>query len=307
MSKQKYSIPSHLKITDGSKFSLSHFDPNEKLGYTHHTAKKRLRDCIEKLTVLQEKLAAHASQGILIVLQGMDTSGKDGAIRHAFSGLNPQGLHVVSFKTPAGPEAKRDDLWRIHLALPAYGEITIFNRSHYEDVLVTRVHPDIMRARNLNPDTPHFWQKRLTDLKNFEAYLSHQNIHIIKIFLNISKDEQKKRLLKRLDQPEKRWKFSSSDLAERSYWESYQSAYENAIQATSTEEAPWYVVPANHKWLARLITAEALLEKLEALHLSPPETKLSKELTHAKAQLLSQGKAKSQEKTNATKKAVSNS
>ncbi|MBF0889379.1 polyphosphate kinase 2 family protein [Gluconobacter sp. LMG 1744] len=279
-------LPPQLRITDGKKFRLSSIPTNDKLGRQKNESRTRIRDCVDRMSVLQQRLAAYATHGILVVLQGMDTAGKDGAIRHAFSGLNPQGVHVTSFKAPAGISTRHDDLWRIHLAVPSRGEIGIFNRSHYEDVLVERVHPDMVRARGLNPDLPDFWDHRLQDLRNFESYLHRQNIIVLKLFLHISPEEQRLRLLKRLDHPEKRWKFSPSDIKEREFWPHYTAAYEEAIRATSTPEAPWIVIPSDHKWLARVLVAEALLDTLESLHLKEPEQKLSDSLRDAQQALL---------------------
>ncbi|AQS91331.1 polyphosphate--nucleotide phosphotransferase [Gluconobacter albidus] len=279
-------LPPQLRITDGKKFRLSSIPTNDTLGRQKNESRTRIRDCVDRMSLLQQRLAAYATHGILVVLQGMDTAGKDGAIRHAFSGLNPQGVHVTSFKAPAGISTRHDDLWRIHLAVPSRGEIGIFNRSHYEDVLVERVHPDMVRARGLNPDLPDFWDHRLEDLRNFESYLHRQNILVLKIFLHISPEEQRLRLLKRLDHPEKRWKFSPSDLKEREYWPHYTAAYEEAIRATSTPESPWIVIPSDHKWLARVLVAETLLETLESLHLKEPEQKLSDALRDAQQALL---------------------
>ncbi|KXV19335.1 polyphosphate kinase 2 family protein [Gluconobacter oxydans] len=279
-------LPSQLRITDGKKFRLSSIATNDKLDRQKNTSRTRIRDCVDRMSVLQQRLAAYATHGILVVLQGMDTAGKDGAIRHAFSGLNPQGVHVTSFKAPVGIATRHDDLWRIHLAVPSRGEIGIFNRSHYEDVLVERVHPDMVRARGLNPDLPGFWDHRLGDLRNFESYLRRQNIIVLKLFLHISPEEQRQRLLKRLDHPEKRWKFSPSDLKEREFWPHYTAAYEEAIRATATPDAPWIVIPADHKWLARVLVAEALLDTLESLHLKEPEQKMSDALKDAQQALL---------------------
>lgn len=279
-------LPSQLRITDGKKFRLSSIATNDKLGRQKNTSRTRIRDCVDRMSVLQQRLAAYATHGILVVLQGMDTAGKDGAIRHAFSGLNPQGVHVTSFKAPVGIAMRHDDLWRIHLAVPSRGEIGIFNRSHYEDVLVARVHPDMVRARGLDPDLPDFWDHRLGDLRNFESYLRRQNIIVLKLFLHISPEEQRQRLLKRLDDPEKRWKFSPSDLKEREFWPHYTAAYEEAIRATATPHAPWIVIPADHKWLARVLVAEALLDTLESLHLKEPEQKMSDALKEAQQALL---------------------
>lgn len=279
-------LPSQLRITDGKNFRLSSIATNDKLGRQKDTSRTRIRDCVDRMSVLQQRLAAYATHGILVVLQGMDAAGKDGAIRHAFSGLNPQGVHVTSFKAPVGISTRHDDLWRIHLAIPSRGEIGIFNRSHYEDVLVERVHPDMVRARGLNPDLPDFWDHRLSDLRNFESYLRRQNIIVLKLFLHISPEEQRLRLLKRLDHPEKRWKFSPADLKEREFWPHYTAAYEEAIRATATPDSPWIVIPSDRKWLARVLVAEALLDTLESLHLKEPEQKMSDSLKNAQQALL---------------------
>ena len=282
-------IPPHLRITDGKNFRLSSIDTHDKLGREKLTSRTRIRDCVDRMAVLQGRLAAYASNGILVVLQGMDAAGKDGAVRHAFSGLNPAGVRVTSFKAPGPVEKRHDDLWRIHVAMPSRGEIGIFNRSHYEDVLIERVHPDMVRARGLDPDAPGFWENRLEDLRNFETYLTRQNILVVKLFLHISPRKQRKRLLKRLDQPEKRWKFDPSDLAERQLWPAYTQAYEEAIRATATPEAPWYIIPADRKWLTRVMVAEALLATLESLHLKEPSADFSPALKAAQEALLKDG------------------
>ncbi|EHH66933.1 PPK2 family polyphosphate kinase [Gluconobacter morbifer] len=292
MSADRIGLPSQLFITNGKNFNLSSISTNDKLGRQKAASRTRIRDCVDRMRILQQRLAAYATHGILVVLQGMDAAGKDGAIRHAFSGLNPQGVHVKSFKAPWGEEKLHDDLWRIHKAVPARGEIGIFNRSHYEDVLVERVHPDMVRARGLDPDQPHFWDNRLADLRGFETYLRHQNILVLKIFLHESREKQRQRLLRRLEMPEKRWKFSASDLKEREFWPHYSAAYEEAIRATATPEAPWIVVPADHKWLARVLVAETLLATLEGLHLKEPDEKLSDTLKSAQDALLAEAPSK---------------
>lgn len=289
---EKAGLPARLKVTDGTHFCLSDIAPEETFGHEKQAARSRIRACADRMAILQSRMAAHGEHSLLIVIQGMDTAGKDGAIRHAFAGLNPQGLHVTSFKTPAGPEEKHDFLWRVHAAMPARGDIEIFNRSHYESVLIERVHPEFVTATGLDPSAPGFWDRRLADLRHFETYLTHQNIVIVKLFLHISPQRQRKRILKRLENPEKRWKFSPSDLAEREKWSDYMAAYENAIRATATPEAPWIVVPADHKWFARLMVAEAALEAMENLHLKPPKEALSPMLKKARDALIDGDAAK---------------
>jgi PPK2 family polyphosphate:nucleotide phosphotransferase len=206
------------------------------------------------------------------VFQAMDAAGKDSTISHVMSGVNPQGVAVTSFKQPGSEDLSHDFLWRIHRALPARGMIGIFNRSHYEEVLVTRVHPDLITRQHL-PEScasnPHFWEHRIEDIAGFERHLARQGTRILKFFLNVSKGEQKKRFFDRLDEPEKNWKFSASDVVERGYWDKYMDAYGAAIAGTATEHAPWFVVPADHKWFARLVVISAIIETLEKLDLKP--------------------------------------
>ena len=215
-----------------------------------------------RLEQLQETLYAEAKHKILVVLQAMDTGGKDGTIRHVFDGTNPQGVHVASFKKPTSQELAHDYLWRVHQRTPGAGEITIFNRSHYEDVLVVRVH---------NYVPPEVWGRRYEHINNFERQLADEGTTILKFFLNISKDEQKERLQSRLDVAHKRWKFSHGDLAERKLWDDYQAAYAAALSRTSTEWAPWYIVPSDRKWYRNLVISHALVETLEGLDMRYPE------------------------------------
>jgi len=216
----------------------------------------------QKLDALQERLYAEGSRAVLVVLQGIDTGGKDGTIRHVMSGVNPQGCIVTSFKAPTPLEKAHDFLWRIHAACPPRGYIGIFNRSHYEDVLVTRVHDWI---------TDKEAERRLHQIRKFEKILTLNGTHILKFFLHISEDEQKKRLLERLDNTDKHWKFSPQDLKERGFWKAYQKAFEDMLSATSTEEAPWFVVPANHKWYRNLVVADRLVHALEDMDPQPPK------------------------------------
>jgi PPK2 family polyphosphate:nucleotide phosphotransferase len=244
-----------------------------------------LKEVLEKdqkdLFVTQELLAASHQYGILIVLQGMDTAGKDGTIRHVMSGVNPQGCNVQSFKIPGPEDHAHDFLWRYEKVLPERGMIGIFNRSYYEDVLVVHVHPERMEElpETIGPDAEGFWDGRYRDINAFEKHLVRNGTLVLKFFLHISKDEQKKRLLDRLNHKEKYWKFSVSDITERQYWDEYQVAYEEMLAATSTKYAPWFVVPADHKWMARTVVAEAITSAIEGLNLSYP-TFSDDQITH---------------------------
>jgi len=247
----------NYRVPPGERVDLASVDASQSEGYTRkkdvlgelETQRRRIQD-------LQGKLYAENKQGLLIVLQAMDTGGKDGTIKHVFSGVNPQGCRISSFKAPNPEERNHDFLWRYHKSAPAVGRIGIFNRSHYEDVLVVRV-------KNLASE--EVWRPRFELINNFEYSLTRNNISVIKFYLHISKDEQKRRLESRLADPEKRWKFSSNDIKERAYWDAYQEAFEDAISETSTEYAPWYVVPANKKWYRNLVIARAIADTLEAM------------------------------------------
>ena len=240
-------------------------------------AKDVLREMLDKdrsaLARAQELFAASQQYGMLIILQGMDTSGKDGTIRHVMSGVNPQGCAVHSFKVPSSEDHSHDFLWRYTKVLPERGMIGIFNRSYYEDVLVVRVHPERMESLpgKIGPDAPGFWDGRFKDINAFEKHLVRNGTVVLKFFLNISKDEQKHRLLDRLDHKEKYWKFSVSDIAEREYWDQYMKAYENLLSATSTEYAPWFIVPADYKWVARTFVAEVVTAAVSGLNLRYPK------------------------------------
>jgi PPK2 family polyphosphate:nucleotide phosphotransferase len=245
------------RIEPGERVSLAAIDPDET---EHYRKKKDVAKELEKqrrrIQGLQARLYAENERGLLIVLQAMDTGGKDGTIKHVFSGVNPQGCRVSSFKTPSAEESNHDFLWRYHKSAPARGRIGIFNRSHYEDVLVVRV-------KGLVPD--EVWRERYGQINDFERNLSNDGITVLKFFLHISKDEQKRRLLSRLDNPDKRWKFSSADIKERAFWDDYQAAFEDALTNCSTEHAPWYVVPANKKWYRNLVVARTIADTLAAL------------------------------------------
>ena len=252
---------------------LADIDPKKTYEFEDKSdAKSKLERDIERLGELQDVFAAASSCAILIVLQGMDSSGKDGAIKHVMSGINPQGVSVFSFKKPSDEELRHDFLWRSERVLPERGRFGIFNRSYYEEVLVVRVHPDFLGAEGIHSDGKgkSIWSERYADINAFEAHLVRNGTHVLKFFLHISKEEQKRRLLARLDDPTKTWKFSFSDAREREYWDAYMSAYENMLAATSTEWAPWYVIPSDRKWFTRVAVADVLVDKLESLDLRYP-------------------------------------
>ena len=232
---------------------------------------------MERLSALQAQLYAADRWALLAVFQAMDAGGKDGTIRHVMSGVNPQGVRVTSFKQPGPEELAHDFLWRVHREVPRRGQIGIFNRSHYEEVLAVRVHPELLQHQRLpgHPEDGHkagkFWRHRLRDIAHFETFLSHQGVMPVKFFLHVSREEQRRRLLSRLEEPGKLWKFSRADLAERALWDRYQESYEEAIRHTASRRAPWYVVPADSKWFAHLLVVEAMIAALEAMDLEAPE------------------------------------
>jgi PPK2 family polyphosphate:nucleotide phosphotransferase len=263
------------RIEDGKSFRLKDHDPGDTAGLdlSKDDARDLLKQGIELLAEQQDMLYAQDRWAVLCIFQAMDAAGKDGAIKHVFSGVNPQGVMVTSYKAPSANELDHDFLWRHGIALPARGEIGIHNRSWYEEVLVARVHPEILERQKL-PDAlrgKHIWDDRLEDIAAYERYLGRQGVVVLKFFLNVSKAEQRKRFLARIEEPEKNWKFSAQDVAERRHWDDYQAAYEKAIRATATPEAPWYVVPADNKWFTRLAVAGALATTLEALDLHYPK------------------------------------
>jgi PPK2 family polyphosphate:nucleotide phosphotransferase len=236
-------------------------------------AVKDLESNIKKLDEMQSVLYAEDVHSILIIFQAMDAAGKDGAIKHVMSGLNPQGTQVFSFKQPSSEELDHGYLWRCNKALPERGRIGIFNRSYYEDVLVVRVHPTILQSQQLPPaikNDPNIWQNRFIQIRNLEKYLTENGTHVIKFFLNVSKAEQKNRFLSRIETPEKNWKFSSSDVKERGFWDDYMTAYTDALQNTSTLESPWYIIPADNKWFSRLAVSEVIVKKMESLDMKYP-------------------------------------
>ena len=255
-------------------------------------AKEILQKGIEAIAELQDKLYAQDKWSVLLIFQAMDAAGKDSAIKHVMSGINPQGCQVSSFKAPTSVDLDHDYMWRCTKALPERGRIGIFNRSYYEETLVVKVHPEILATQKLPNKLvdENIWENRYKDIHNYEKYLTNNGTIIRKFFLNVSKEEQKKRFLDRLDQPEKNWKFSSSDIKERAYWDNYMQAYEEMIQNTATKEAPWYVVPADNKWFTRIVVASAIIETLDSLDLHYPVVSKDKlaERESAKKELLAE-------------------
>jgi PPK2 family polyphosphate:nucleotide phosphotransferase len=279
-----------FQVADGSHFRLKDFNPADTLGLkSKEHAKEALERGIARLAKLQEKLYAQDRWAILLILQAMDAAGKDSTIKHVMSGVNPQGCRVNSFKAPTDEELQHDFLWRTSSSLPGRGQIGIFNRSYYEEVLVVRVHPELLAREKIPVQlvSENIWQKRFEDIKAFERYLAGNGIVVLKFFLHLSKKEQKRRFLERLEGPEKNWKFSMSDAQERQHWEKYMRAYEDMIRNTSTKHAPWYVVPADHKWFARLVVAEATIGAMQSLDLTFPKMDADKrkELKVARAAL----------------------
>jgi PPK2 family polyphosphate:nucleotide phosphotransferase len=266
------------RVRPGEKVDLAEIDPRDTGEYDggKDDGEELLDELNDRLEVLQERFYAAHKHSLLIILQGMDTCGKDGAIRHVFDGVNPQGVRVANFKVPTSLELDHDYLWRVHQKLPARGELVIFNRSHYEDVLVVRIHELVEKE---------VWQKRFDHINDFERMLADEGTTILKFYLHISKDEQKERLLARLDEPDKRWKFNPGDLKERDRWPEYQAAYAEAIARTSTIWAPWYVVPADRKWFRNLVVASVLVKTLERLDTEPPQPLEAQEVATYRAAL----------------------
>ena len=284
-----------FRISKGENFRLKDVDPDDTLDFTKEADKPRAKEAlamgVTALAELQDKLYAQDKWAVLLIFQAMDAAGKDGAIKHVLSGVNPQGCQVYSFKSPSSDDLDHDYLWRCMKCLPNRGQIGIFNRSYYEEVLVVRVHPEFLAKQKLPPKLvgKKIWEERFEDIRNFEQYLTRNGVIVRKFFLHVSKKEQKRRFLERIDDPQKNWKFSSNDAAERDFWDDYMQAYEQMIQETATKEAPWYVVPADNKWFTRVIVAAAVVDTLADLDLEYPEVgedKL-KELATAKKKLLS--------------------
>lgn len=281
-----------FKVNEDFPVDLKKFSTNESGGFDKKSAKKEIKSNIKELRKIQHVFYADDRYSLLIVLQASDAAGKDGVIRHVMSGINPQGCRVHSFKTPSKKELDHDYLWRHYKALPERGMIEIFNRSHYENVLVTKVNPQLILNENLpginsvDKIDETFWQNRYEQINNFEKHLSQNGTIILKFFLHISKDEQKKRLLSRLDNPDKNWKFNNADLEARAQWSKYQTAYAEMLESTSKEYAPWYIIPADKKFFARVAVGDIILEKLQSLNLRYPQGESEKVLTRAKEQLL---------------------
>jgi PPK2 family polyphosphate:nucleotide phosphotransferase len=262
-----------FRVDSPDRFKLKSIDCADTGGIDKDAATATLTDEVKRLSDLQERLYAEGRWAVLIVLQGMDAAGKDSIISHVMSGVNPQGCDVHSFKAPSAEELDHDFMWRTSTRLPARGRIGIFNRSYYEDVLVARVHPEVLERQKLPPALTgkHVWEERFADIRAFERHLARSGTLVLKFFLHLSKEEQRRRFLDRLEQPAKRWKFSMNDVHERKRWDDYMVAYEDMIRATSRPAAPWFVVPADHKWFTRLVVAAAVIEALESLDLAFPK------------------------------------
>jgi PPK2 family polyphosphate:nucleotide phosphotransferase len=289
-------LVNRFRIDDPDRFRLAAFDCADTCGLDldKDEAKAMLAADIARLAELQQRLYADGRWAVLIVLQGMDAAGKDGVISHVMTGLNPQGCEVHSFKAPSEEELAHDFLWRTAVRLPERGRIGIFNRSYYEEVLVVRVHPNLLERQKLPAklDAKEIWDGRFKSIRTFERHLARNGVAVLKLFLHVSREEQRKRLLARLDEPHKRWKFSMGDIAERELWDKYMAAYEDMIRATSRPTAPWYVVPADHKWFARFAVARAMIETLDRLDLGFPKIQGAalKELRRVRSALIAEGR-----------------
>jgi PPK2 family polyphosphate:nucleotide phosphotransferase len=294
--KQAGELAQRFRVVKGADFRLKKVDPDETGGIKSEgkaTAEETLADSVQLLAEFQSTLYAQDCWTVLLIFQAMDAAGKDSAIKHVMSGVNPQGCQVHSFKVPSAEDLDHDFLWRCTKRLPERGCIGIFNRSYYEETLAVRVHREFLQRQKLPPKlvTNDIWSERFEDIRNFEHHLSRNGVVILKFFLHVSKDEQKKRFLERIDNAEKNWKFSLNDVHERQHWAEYMSAYEETIRHTATEYAPWYVVPADHKWFTRLVVSSALIDCLASLNLKYPtlRKKERKDLEDAKQTLLSEG------------------
>ena len=292
MIKTAHKLAKPFRVTDDG-FRLKDFDPGDTLAFTSEDkprAKEALVLGVQLLAELQDMLYAQDRWGVLLIFQAMDAAGKDGAIKHVMSGVNPQGVQVYSFKSPSSEDLDHDYLWRCMKCLPERGRIGIFNRSYYEETLVVRVHPEFLDKQHLPPEvvTKDIWEQRFQDIRSFERYLTRNGVAVRKFFLHVSNKEQRKRFLSRIAEPEKNWKFSANDAKEREHWDDYMEAYEDTIRNTATKRAPWYVVPADNKWFTRVVVAAAVIDALSSLDLAYPtvsEAKL-KDLAAAKRALL---------------------
>jgi PPK2 family polyphosphate:nucleotide phosphotransferase len=291
--KRVRNISKPFRVSDGKGFRLKDVDPGDTLDFTSEDkprAKEALARGVEALATLQDMLYAQDKWALLLIFQAMDAAGKDGAIKHVMSGINPQGCQVYSFKAPTSEDLDHDFLWRCMRCLPERGRIGIFNRSYYEETLVVRVHPEFLEKQKLPSEliTKDIWEERFRQIRECERYLTHNGILIRKFFLHVSKQEQKKRFLERLENPQKNWKFSANDAKEREFWDDYMKAYEDMIQNTATKDSPWYVVPADNKWFTRVVVAAAVIDALDGLDLEYPKVdkEKRKELAAAKRALL---------------------
>ena len=289
--KKAHEVSKPFRVTAGKKFRLKDVDPDDTLEYKDEDkprSKEALVQGISALAELQDKLYAQDRWGVLLIFQAMDAAGKDGAIKHVMSGVNPQGCQVYSFKAPSSEDLDHDYLWRCMKCLPNRGQIGIFNRSYYEEVLVVRVHKELLAKQKIPPKLmgKRIWKHRFEEIRNFEEYLTRNGIIVRKFFLHVSNKEQKKRFMERIDDPLKNWKFSSNDAAERDFWDDYMEAYEEMIQETATKDAPWYVVPADNKWFTRVVVAGAVIDALSELKLAYPK------LDDAKLQELAAARSK---------------
>ena len=284
---------SPFRVTDGAKFRLKQMDAGDTLGLESDSkdeAPELLAQGIKRLSELQERLYAQDRWAVLLIFQAMDAAGKDSTIKHVMSGINPQGCQVYSFKHPSSEELDHDFLWRCARCLPERGRIGIFNRSYYEEVLIARVHPEIIKSQRLphaDPDDKKFWERRYETINNFEKHLARNGTAIVKFFLYVSKDEQRKRFLERINNPAKHWKFSASDMKERAIWDDYMDAYEKCLEETSTKRALWYVIPADHKWVSRTLVAAILTDTIHSLDLKWPKVtdEQKRQIAEAKKQL----------------------
>ena len=286
-----------FRIDAGKGFRLKNFDPGDTLwlkSEDKEKARSGLRLGVEALAELQDRLYAQDKWAVLLIFQAMDAAGKDGAIKHVMSGVNPQGCQVFSFKAPTSEDLDHDYLWRCLKCLPERGRIGIFNRSYYEETLVVRVHPEILARQKIPPElvTRRIWEDRFEDIRNIEQYLCRNGVVVRKFFLHVSKKEQKRRFIERLDNPEKHWKFSATDAGEREYWDDYMAAYEDMVRHTATKDAPWYVVPADNKWFTRMVVAAAVVDALASLGIEYPavDEAKRKELEAARAKLAKNGR-----------------
>ena len=293
-----------FRIAEGSRFRLKDIDPDDTLDLKSEDkprAREALTNGVEALTELQDMLYAQDQRSVLLIFQAMDAAGKDGAIKHVMSGVNPQGCQVFSFKAPSSEDLDHDYLWRCVKCLPERGRIGIFNRSYYEETLAVRVHPEFLERQRLPKQlvTDDIWKSRFKDIRNFERYLTRNGTIVRKFFLHLSKSEQKKRFLERLENPDKNWKFSVNDASEREYWKDYMEAYEDTIRKTATRYAPWYVVPADNKWFTRVVVAAAVIDALASLDLAYPKVSKQRlgELEEARRTLLGKDADQAQERS----------